>query len=125
MSEHPLPGDGYWYLGGPYSDNPVKRYLEHLDTAHFLTKANLTVYSPIVHFHSMATRHALPIDSKYWEPHNYNMLLHSNGMIVLQLPNWRESEGLKSEILFCQMKNKRVWGLTLPTDMVFAWTRLY
>lgn len=123
-NDHPLPGDGYWYLAGPYTDNIHEHYKEHLKATAFLTKAQLTIYSPIVHYHNVAQIYDMPTDSHFWGEHNLNMIRPSNGIILLQLPNWENSIGVKGELLFCRMKGLPIWSIRPPTEMTFLWTRM-
>jgi hypothetical protein len=125
MSEHPVPGEGFWYLGGPYSDSIHERYNQHMVSAYFLTRSGLTVFSPIVHYHLMAQKYSLPTDAAFWEHNNHNIIIASKGMILLEIPNWKQSKGVKKEILLCQMKGLPVWGIKVPSELTFEWTRLF
>jgi hypothetical protein len=91
----------------------------------WLTKANLTIYSPIVHYHAVAAVGKLPTDSRYWAEHNFNMIKKSNGLIILKLNGWSKSEGVRTETTFCKtMCHLPIWGLEYPTKMEFVWERL-
>lgn len=110
-------------MAGPYSDAPEIRYERHLEAAYYLTRASITIYSPIIHWHPLSVFYELPNDAHFWQTHDFTMIDASNGMILLHLPNWRQSKGVKGEILHCQMKGLPVWGLEPPTSLTFTWFR--
>ncbi len=63
------------------------------------------VFSPIVHWHFIATVYELPRDAAWWRKLNEDYLISSTDLWVLELPGWRESKGVKREITFA-MENK-------------------
>jgi len=124
-TEPPMPGSGYWYLAGPYSDDPMGRYDEHIRALAHLIKAGIHVYSPIAHCHSVAARYGLPKDAAFWEDYNFAMIRPSNGLIVLLLPAWEKSKGTVGEIRYCKECGMPVWSLEPPSvDNPFRWSRL-
>ena len=128
MTDHPpAPGPGFWYFAGPYSDNPELRYLQHMEGTASLLNSGIFVFSTIVHCHALANRYAMPTDAEFWKEYNFNMIEKSNGIILYQLPTWRESKGVKDELLFCQMKALPVWALQPigETEKNLEWSRLY
>lgn len=90
------------YLASPYShyniDVMQKRYEDAVTATVKLLKANITVFSPIVHFHPLALLHDLPKDADFWLQHNLPFLKASCGLYVLMLPGWQESKGVAKEI---------------------------
>ena len=123
----PAPGPGYWYLAGPYSDDPQIRYLDHMQATASLINSGLTIFSTIIHCHPMAFKYSMPTDANFWKTYNFNMIERSNGIILYQLPTWKASKGVREELLFCQMKAFPVWGLQPITEeqKTFDWTRLH
>jgi hypothetical protein len=125
---HPFPGEGYWYMAGPYSDSIEERYRQHLDAATILTRTKITIYSPIVHYHTMAQLYNMPTDAAFWNEHNRNMLLSSKGVILLCLSNWANSKGVRGELNLSKEKNIPVWSLDPPTyegtEVSLIWTRM-
>src|SRR5215472_18984599 len=89
-ADAPMPGTGYWYLAGPYSDDPEGRFNDHIRALAFLMRAGLHIFSPIAHCHSVAARYGLPKDAAFWEDYNFAMIRPSNGLIVLLLPAWED-----------------------------------
>jgi hypothetical protein len=128
MSDYPTPGEGYWYMAGPYSDNIEERYTQHLKAVALLTRCKLTIYSPIVHFHNVALLHNMPTDSIFWQEHDFNMIRSSKGLILLCLSNWAKSRGVVNELNFCNKNNIPVWAIEpLQPDKNFidiTWTKM-
>lgn len=95
---------GFIYLGSPYShQDPEVREQRHLaveSATAWILRAQIWVYSPIVHCHELAKRHALPTDFVFWKEYNKAMLLAGGRLWVLCIPGWKSSRGLKAEILF-------------------------
>lgn len=96
----------FFYLGSPYTHLEPSIMQERHDKACKvmvdLLRLGHTIYSPIVHFHHAAIAHALPVEATFWEKHNLNMLAQAKAFIVLQLPGWRESKGLGTELAYCR-----------------------
>jgi hypothetical protein len=129
--DHPKPGEGYWYMAGPYSDSIHERYKQHLDAVALLTRLNLTIYSPIVHFHQVAIDHSMPTHADFWINHNYNMVLSSKGVILLCLTNWANSKGVRNELNYSKINSIPVWALDPPPayqgdeyELILNWTKM-
>ena len=92
------------YLASPYTSRKLSvlqaRYEEALDALGFLLLEypEASVYSPIVHFHYVALKYALPADHNYWDrinlPHLTNWATH---FAVLCSTGWLFSAGIKWE----------------------------
>jgi hypothetical protein len=95
-------GPGFDYLGAPYShDDPSVREMRFQQisaAAACLMRQGHIVFSPISHSHPCAVFGTLPTDWAYWRPFVSAFLGLANRLLVLQLPGWRESAGLKAEI---------------------------
>lgn len=94
------------YLASPYThvDKSVQesRYQLTMDAlAVFLAQGEF-VYSPIVHCHEMAKKHAMPTDYKFWWDYNVDFIDNSNGLYVLCIDGWLESKGLKKEVEYSE-----------------------
>ncbi len=89
------------YLASPYSDpDPLvrkARYEAACDRAALMLADGRLVYAPVVYGHALAER-GLPGDWAFWEQHNHAMLSRSTSLLILTLPGWQESEGVRAEI---------------------------
>ncbi len=89
------------YLASPYTDpDPVvrkARYEAACARAALMLAGGRLVYSPVVYGHALAQR-GLPGDWAFWEQHNHAMLSRSTSLLLLLLPGWRESEGVRAEL---------------------------
>lgn len=122
----PSPDDpGFWYMAGPYSDNPTEHYEQHLLAAAILVKQGYVVYSPIVHCHNMAAKYELPTDAEFWKRFNHTIIEKSNGVLLIKFSGWEKSGGVKEEINFCFDKDIPVWGIEPLTvvSQFLTWTR--
>lgn len=90
------------YLASPYSHPNPARIRMRFEAARFATASlllqGLTVYSPIVHGHAIASAHDLPADFEWWMRHCIDMLSRAGDLYVLKLDGWEESRGVKAEI---------------------------
>lgn len=97
------------YLASPYShadrEVRVQRYLDAVAAcAAIITATEHTPYSPIVHWHPVATNHGMGVgDWQLWRHHDVEMLRRCNAVWVLTLQGWRESEGINEEIWIARM----------------------
>lgn len=90
----------YWYLASPYSNQPSHRlaFASAACAAAWLIGNGVRVYSPITHSHPIAHYGGLdPLDLDLWLRFDKPFMQHARGMIVLQLPGWGESEGIRQE----------------------------
>jgi NTP pyrophosphatase (non-canonical NTP hydrolase) len=98
----------YAYVACPYSSlDPATmeaRYQAALRFVCLYTQRGHTVYSPIVHNHhvALAYEQAAPEgnhrDWAFWEKHDLALLSHASELLVLQLPGWDKSVGVKAEV---------------------------
>lgn len=90
------------YLASPYTDpDPAimqQRYDQVLEFAAKITQTGKLVYSPIVHYHPMASRFDLPREANYWERANKAMLGRARTLWIYQLEGWDTSVGVNKEI---------------------------
>ena len=75
-----------------------ERYQKAIDATAYLMKKGLCVYSPIVATHPVAVKHTLPLGSEYWLQFDEIILNKCDEIVVLKLPGWEESPGVKREI---------------------------
>ena len=93
------------YLAAPYS-NPdpklVQARMEQIyDVMGEFMKQDRHVLTPLF-MHEVAVRHELDGTYDYWEKYCLDILKRCDEMIVLCLPGWTESRGVKGEMEFCR-----------------------
>lgn len=100
------------YLASPYSHKDEKIVLDRFNQTQaavaFFFKHGITLYSPIVHCHEIATKFDLPTDAKFWQRHNHRMLGSARELWVLQLMNWSASLGVQDEIQYAITHHKPI-----------------
>ena len=97
------------YLASPYSHpDPLvvkTRYLLVMQTCAALINAGRFVWSPIVHCHEMTQLHNMPSDAEFWKHYNFDFMRRADEIMVLKIPGWDQSKGVKMEIDFAQYNN--------------------
>lgn len=95
------------YLASPYShDDPdvrQERFQAVCKAAAYLMRHGQIVFSPIAHSHSVEVvglqeRHG----GDFWKRQDIPLLRHAKELVVLMLPGYLESAGLKWEIELAQ-----------------------
>jgi len=89
------------YLASPYSGNPAERLnraIAIIKIAGKLIKKGLTIYSPIVNYHSINPQINLPSDWRFWQKHDRIILSRCDELWVCMLDGWKESKGVAAEI---------------------------
>lgn len=109
-----------WYLASPYTKfarGQEAAFYEAAEAAAKLMAAGLVVYSPIAHSHPVATYGGLDaLDGAFWLRQNQPMMEKMDGLIVLKLPGWKESEGVQIEIDFFRRERKGFMWAEAPLD---------
>jgi hypothetical protein len=99
---------GFTYLATPYSSPDTElveqRYLAAEKVAAELLQRGITIYSPIVHMHTISLKFSLPGDFDFWKRHNENMLMQADSLYALTLPGWRTSKGMAAEMHFARSR---------------------
>ena len=97
----------YLYLATPYSKFPggaEKAYNAALDILTKFTRRDITCYSPIVQTHPvdllLDTQQGMALSHKSWLDLDFQMIERSSGLVVVMLPGWAESKGVRQEIEF-------------------------
>lgn len=89
------------YLASPYSDSDPSVMEHRFDAvcrkAGELMNAGHVVYSPIAHCHPIAVRVGLPRDWEFWKKFDTEMIKRATQFLVLKLPGWELSRGVKAE----------------------------
>lgn len=92
-----------WYLGSPYShalqEVVARRYVQTCQAAARLFESGMHVYSPIAHTHAINEVGGLDAPTfEHWRAFDLGMLDRLHGLMVLTLPDWDRSTGLRAEI---------------------------
>lgn len=104
-----------WYLATPYSKWPSG--IEDASRvaciwAAKLIRAGIPVFSPIAHSHAIAVAAAIdPYSHDIWIPADRPFWAILHGLLVADLPGWRESKGVGIEIEWFRSNGKPAWLL--------------
>lgn len=89
------------YLASPYTSDDYRiqeaRYQMAVTACALLIKMNLSVYSPIVHWHVIAEQY-FDIPYSTYLNNDLQHLQNCDAMIVLTATGWKESHGVQAEI---------------------------
>jgi len=92
------------FLSSPYTHiDPEMQHLRYLmacQAAAYLMKQGHIVFSPIAHSHGIAR--FVDGDHAFWMKQDLEFLKNCSEMIVLILPGWDRSKGIKEEIEFAE-----------------------
>lgn len=109
---------GYWYLATPYSKHPdgiEAAFREASAAAGVLLGAGVHVYCPIAHTHPIAEYGKLDHYSHdLFLPLDEQMMEHAHGCLVVMMPTWHESRGIKHEIEWFEARRRPVVHLKHP-----------
>lgn len=90
------------YLASPYSHpSPcvrINRWNAVCRAAGELMNAGNIVFSPIAHSHPIAVQCDLPTGWDFWHAFDRAFIEWADAVVVLQLPGWENSVGIKAEI---------------------------
>ena len=128
MHYHPK---GVWYLATPYSHWPLGHDAAAREAAMVTTRLQndgLVVYSPIVHSHQLCVVDrtlAHPtldhLSHEYWLGIDRVHIASACGLIVVRMPGWGESFGVRQEIgWFRDDFPAKPRFLLSPHDMYFS-----
>ena len=110
-----------FFLSGPYSHpNGAVRYARFKvmqEATAILALEGINVYSPIVHWHETADEYDLPTDAHWWRKMNFDSLNRSDGMYVLTMPGWDDSDGVQMELGWAKNKPHFAIHYMIPTSL--------
>ena len=94
---------GFWYLATPYSEYEAGIEEAFKEAAKIagerFVKNGIPIFCPIAHGHPMTTEANIPVDRyDIWLPQDQPFMDAAIGLIVVQMPGWKESRGVKYEI---------------------------
>jgi hypothetical protein len=96
------------YVASPYYDPDPSVIESRMEVVYEvmagLMKEGNHCVSPML-MHPVVKKHDLPNTFDYWENYSYDMLKRCDEMLVIQLPGWEESRGVKAERDFCNLHN--------------------
>jgi hypothetical protein len=111
------------YLACPYSHADMAVRIERFEaSAHAaaeLIRRGMFVYSPITMTHPIdlvLAEEGGSMGSDYWCDFDEAFMEVCSEMIILKIPGWQESRGIKREKDFFEQKGKRVSFMALGTD---------
>lgn len=109
------------YLATKYSDpDPlVQEYnygLARTMAYRLMSEKGLHVYSPILHYHDMATHHALPTSAKYWQLINQFSIDLCEAVYVYRSFGWQNSIGVRKEIEYARQIEIPVYFVDVNPD---------
>jgi len=92
----------YWYLATPYTISPRGMFWAFMDAsrvAALLIMRGVDVYCPVAHGHPIETYGDLgKTDHDFWMDVNDPFVKTAGGLLVAQLPGWKDSRGIAAEI---------------------------
>lgn len=113
--------DGYWYLASPYSNESARiqdaRAHDANDVAGVLLQNGVYVHQPIWSTHRISLEYELPGDHLFWLGFNKAFIDPSVGMIMCDMPGWKESKGCRQEIEYVRSLGKPIWLLNLHSGL--------
>jgi hypothetical protein len=98
------------YLAGPFStpDDELRHYRKyaHARCAVALKRAGYAVYAPIAETTALAEYGGITGTSwEDWREHDLNLLIRCDKILVMLIPGWKESLGVKGEVKFALKNN--------------------
>jgi len=95
------------YLGLPYSTK--NNYLQDfrakvadIISTDLVVKQGRAIYSPISSWHYIACKYNMPTNYEFWEKLNLSFLKQCKKLLIVTLPGWETSIGLRGEIEFAE-----------------------
>ncbi len=92
---------GFLYLASPYTHkNPAERHARFVAVCHaaaHLMRLGHVVFSPIAHSHPIDSCFGASESGDFWKAQDVPILRHASRLVVLTLPGWEESAGIKWE----------------------------
>ena len=99
------------YVASPYSDDdPAVRHARFEAACRItaeLIRQGKCVFAPVPYTHNLC-RYGLPLDWKYWQRIDLEFLAMCSEVVVLKLPDWQRSVGVKAEIATARALGKPI-----------------
>src|SRR5262249_57300939 len=104
-----------------YPHGIERAFIDAAKIAARLLRAEIRVYSPIVHCHPLAVHGGIdPLDHSIWLPFNEPMLIVSDLLLVAHMDGWRESIGVGDDIKFFEEARKPIFDLIDPEAIMMV-----
>lgn len=103
------------YVATPYSypnhDVERQRYVAACRATAALMRAfpDRTFYCPVAASHGIAEHGELAGDWETWRRQDEAMMDVCGSIIVVMMPGWRESKGVRAEVAYMTARDKPVW----------------
>lgn len=114
LEDIPTNTKGFYYLASPYSLDGVSseeakeaRYKSAVKCQAYLMESGMHVFSPIAHWHE-AQKRMKTHEPKWWLERCLPFLRDAEGLVVLMLPLWEISGGVRWEIEFARENNMTI-----------------
>jgi len=103
------------FLSSPYShvdDNiRIENYERVCEISAKLVSEGHVVISPIAYGHTLLKYREMPSDWEFWKNFCVTLLEKCDKLIVVKMPGWDKSTGVKEEILYAQDRS-------IPTEFI-------
>jgi hypothetical protein len=89
-----------WYVATPYTnyaDGLEAAYRDAVRNTTDLVVTGIGVFSPIVHLHPIGEAGQLGNDPQFWNEINLRYMARCDGLVIVRMPGYRESRGVKFE----------------------------
>ena len=94
------------YIASPYTSKEEEvmqdRYEVVCEFCSMMALRGYCIISPIAHWHPIAVSHNLPKSDNWWRKLDEDLLRKSDELWVLKLSRWKQSTGVRREILFAR-----------------------
>lgn len=114
---------GLVYLASPYSHSDPAVVQSRVDAACKVTGELMllghNIYSPIAHSHHVCQHMDganVQFDHDFWLSRDLGVLDRCDAMIVLLLPGWEDSRGVRAERKYCEAPLHRIPTIELCLD---------
>ena len=108
------------YLATPYSGSDEEMDFRAIivnSIAKDLANEGVMVYSPVSSWHEIASKYKMPRNYEFWKDMCETFVSKCDKVIVVILPGWHDSVGVRGEVEFARDNNIKVEYLD-PTPYI-------
>lgn len=109
------------YVSHPYTHKNGAvmhaRFVVAQEACAILALEGINVYAPVCHWHEISGKHDLPTDAHWWRKMNFDALNRCDGMYLITMPGWEESEGVQMELGWAKEKPHFQIHYMIPTNL--------